>query len=232
MTWEQCTILVGGLATLGIYSFLIRENLVYRFFEHLFIGIAAGFLPLLTIKEFLWPNVLAPMFGEHMMVFPDGTTSAAYEPLYLLYLLPLAFGLLYYTLYIPSLAWMAKLVIGFSLGYTGGLSFKGFFAEMIPQFSSSFKPLLVFTDGVFDWGASANNSIFVFTLFAVMYYFFFSLRVRSRSMQRVSYTGRMLMMVCFGAFFGSTIMARMALLVERVQFLIDPWWKAVTQVVA
>ena len=30
-------------------------------------------------------------------------------------------------------------------------------------------------------------------------------------------------MVCFGAFFGSTVMARMALLVERLQFLLIDW---------
>jgi hypothetical protein len=29
-----------GIATLAIYTFLIRENILYRAFEHLFIGIA------------------------------------------------------------------------------------------------------------------------------------------------------------------------------------------------
>jgi hypothetical protein len=33
----------------------------------------------------------------------------------------------------------------------------------------------------------------------------------------------LMMMCCFGAFFGSTIMARMALLVERLEFLINEW---------
>jgi hypothetical protein len=34
-------------------------------------------------------------------------------------------------------------------------------------------------------------------------------------------------MVCFGAFFGSTVMARLALLVERVQFIVRDWIAAV-----
>ncbi len=38
------------------------------------------------------------------------------------------------------------------------------------------------------------------------------------------------MMVSFGAFFGSTVMARMALLVERLQFLIDDWSIALSKV--
>jgi hypothetical protein len=36
------------------------------------------------------------------------------------------------------------------------------------------------------------------------------------------------MMIVFGAFFGSTVMARMALLVERVQFLLQDWVAALT----
>jgi hypothetical protein len=35
--------------------------------------------------------------------------------------------------------------------------------------------------------------------------------------------GRWLMMVAFGAMFGSTVMARMSLLVARLQFLLDKW---------
>jgi hypothetical protein len=38
-------------------------------------------------------------------------------------------------------------------------------------------------------------------------------------------------MVCFGAFFGSTVMARLALLVERVQFIVRDWVQAVEHLV-
>ena len=38
-------------------------------------------------------------------------------------------------------------------------------------------------------------------------------------------------MICFGAFFGSTVMARLALLVERVQFIITDWVAALSNVV-
>ena len=224
MTWEAATILCGGFATLAIYSFLFGENQFYRFFEHLFIGISAGFLPVLTIKNFLWPKVLEPMLGFTVAYYPDGTVVQPYQPLYLFFLLPLAFGLLYYTLYLPRYAWLAKLVIGFSLGFTAGLTFKGFFAEMLPQVVSTFKPLVVMKDGSINLFASFNNALFVYTVIAVMTYFFFSFRQDGPVLARVRVSGRWLMMLCFGAFFGSTIMARMALLVERLQFLLGDWW--------
>lgn len=227
--WQSIGVFIGGIATLGIYSFLIKENRAYRFFEHLFIGISAGMGVIIGIKDFLWPQVLEPMLGLDIVQYPDGTFSKTYEPMYLLYILPMVFGLFYYTIYSKRFSWLAKLVIGFSLGMSGGIAFKGFFNEIMPQVASSFKPLVVLEgEGaarVLNLAASFDNIVFVFTLLAVMLYFFFSFRFVSSSAVagRVSASGRWLMMVCFGAFFGSTVMARMALLVERIQFLLTEW---------
>lgn len=224
--WGTATIIVGGVATLAIFSFLIKENPFFRFFEHLFIGIAAGFLPVMTVKTFLWPQILEPMFGLNVLTFPDGTVAAPYNAYNLLYILPLLFGCLYYFIYSTRHGWLAKLVIGFSLGSSAGLSFQGFFAEMLPQLSSSFKPLVVYEGGGIQLGESFNNILFVTTLLVVMYYFFFTFRRGTGAGKTASFAGRWLLMVCFGAFFGSTVMARMALLVERIQFLIVDWYPA------
>lgn len=228
---EWWTVVMGGVATLAIFSFLIRENQFYRFFEHLFIGIAAGLGTILGIKTFLWPQVLVPLFGLDIVQFPDGTTSAPYNPYNLLFIAPLLFGLLYYCIYSARLSWMAKLVIGFSLGASGGLAFKGFFNEMLPQLTGSFKPLVVLGQEGINWPESISNTVFVLTLLTVMYYFFFSFKTESRASQGVRVAGRWLMMVCFGAFFGSTVMARMALLVERLAFLLNEWRMALGQVI-
>jgi len=231
-TWTILNILVGGIATLAIFSFLIKENSFYRFFEHLYIGIAAGFGIILPIKNFLWPKILEPMMGMDIVQFPDGTYSQEYNPLLLLYVAPILFGLLFYTIYSTRFSWMAKLVIGLLLGASGGMAFEGFFNYVIPQLEGSFKPLIVFDGASIDLMQSFNNALFVFTLLSVMYYFFFSFQLTpgkkiSRVLVGVSASGRWLMMVCFGAYFGSTVMARMALLVERLQFLLTDWSAAI-----
>ncbi|RMD87639.1 MAG: hypothetical protein D6808_01075 [Candidatus Dadabacteria bacterium] len=213
MDWHQMSILSGGVCTLAIFSFLIKENPFYRIFEHIFIGIASGLGAVMGVRYFLWPEIIKPMVGKDIIVFPDGTYSKPYDPLYLLYLFPLLFGLLYYFIYSKKYGWLAKIVIGFSLGASAGLAFKGFFAEMVPQLSSSFKQLVVFTEGSFDLYGTASNVVFVFTLLAVMYYFLFSFRGEGLAHKAISGSGRWLMMICFGAFFGSTVMARLALLV-------------------
>jgi hypothetical protein len=218
---------MAGVATLGIYTFLIKENPIYRFFEHLFIGIAAGFLPILTIKNMLWPKILEPMFGGSTVIFPDGSVYQPYESIYLIYLIPIAIGLFYYTIYLPKLSWLSRIVIGISLGFSAGLEFKGFFAEMIPQLSSSLKPLLVFSlGGEFLWKDSLSNCVFIATLTLVMWYFIFSIKRGGAATLNLNKAARWLMMICFGAFFGSTVMARMALLVERVNFLTNDWYQS------
>ncbi|MCO6430643.1 MAG: hypothetical protein J5J00_07255 [Deltaproteobacteria bacterium] len=225
-SWQLATILVGGVATIAIYSFLIKENSLYRFFEHLFIGIAAGYGPVYAIRTNLWPRILEPMLGLDIMHFPDGTVSHSYNPLLMLYLVPMLFGMLYYFIYSRRFSWLAKLVIGFSLGASAGLTFKGFFAEIIPQIVTSFRPLVVFEGENLLGMESFSNTVFIVTLLSVMYYFFFSFRVSGKVDKGISFTGRWLMMTCFGAYFGSTVMARMALLVERLEFLIIDWWGA------
>lgn len=229
--WVLTSTVVGGIGTLAIFSFLIKENRFYRFFEHLFIGVAAGLGPFLTVRDFLWPQVIDPMRGAQVVPYPDGTFSDAYQPLYLLYIVPMLFGCLYYCLYSRRHAWLATVVIGFSLGASGALAIRGFFAEVIPQVASSFKPLVVISSGVFQWGASVSNMLFVGTLLLVLNYFFFTLGKETSAQGKIAPWGRPLLMVCFGAFFGSTVMARLALLVERVQFLLGDWVAAVCLIV-
>lgn len=221
------TVFFAGVGTIAIFSFLIKENIFYRFFEHLFIGVAAGYLPILTIKSFLWPKVFSPLTGTDTILYPDGTVfKNAYEPVTLLFLIPILIGLLFYTAYSRRHSWLSKIAIGVTLGYSAGLSIKGFFAEMMPQVVSSFKPLAVITqDGSIDVVQSLNNGVFVVTLLLVLYYFFFTFSHETKKADSGRKYARWMLMVCFGAFFGSTVMARMALLVERLNFLLDDWWK-------
>jgi hypothetical protein len=232
MSTELIITLFAGLSTVAIMSFLVRENSVYRAFEHIFIGLSAGLGIVVTIRDFLYPRILMPMFGWDVVAFPDGTVRDPGQPMAWLYAFPLAFGLLYYTIFIPRYRWMSRLVIGFTLGAGGGLAIKGFFNEIIPQVTASFKPLVVFINGELAWLASFNNIVFVATLGCTMAYFFFTLRRGEAARGIAGVGGRWLMMVCFGAFFGSTVMARMAILVERLQFLLIDWKDAIFKAIS
>jgi hypothetical protein len=199
MTLDNIIIIIAGISTLAIFSFLVKENPIFRFFEHIFIGISAGYIPLVTIKTFLYPEVIKPIL--------DGQDSVS-----LLLIIPVLIGLFYYAIYIPRLQFLSRIAIGITLGAASGLAFQGFFAEITPQITSSFKNLTSF-DGL----------LFVTILVSTLYYFFFTIE-RHGAVGKISAVyARCWMMVCFGAFFGSTVTARLALLVERVKFLNDSW---------
>lgn len=216
LQWWQ--VIFGGIATLAIFSFLIKENPVYRLFEHLFIGIATAVGISAIIRYFIIPELIQPLFGWDRVIYPNGAYAEPYNPMRLLYLVPVIFGSMYYFILSKKLSWLAQLVIGFSLGVGGGNAFKAVLNEMLPQLKDSFRPLYV-AGNLF---ASLGNIFFVTTLFCSMSYFFFTFkRSESGIVAKSANAGRYLMMCCFGAFFGATIMARMALLVERLEFLLN-----------
>jgi len=64
-----------------------------------------------------------------------------------------------------------------------------------------------------------NLAMFI-TLITVMSYFFFSISHKNRTVTGSARVGRWLLMLAFGAIFGSTVMGRMALFIDRVAFLL------------
>ena len=71
VTWR---LTFSVLASIGLYSVLYRENKFYRFFEHLFLGLAAGWTMVTLWTETLYDMWWSKMLGSH----PEpGATSAS-----------------------------------------------------------------------------------------------------------------------------------------------------------
>ncbi len=212
-SFEGAVIWLGALATLALYSVLYRENPVYRFAEHLFLGLATGLGLYMT-----WKTVLYPMWYKELH---DGHWA---------WILAVVAGGMYYTIYSKRFAWMSRLVMTTMMGLAAGLGFRKFFGTYLPQIGSSFKPLIVLQHapgGGMDVVGSAfqsfTNTLFVVSLACVMTYFFFSFEHRAKVVRGAAGWGRWLMMIAFGAMFGSTVMARLSLFIGRLEFLFSDW---------
>jgi hypothetical protein len=212
-SFEGAIVWLGALATLALYSVLYRENPVYRFAEHVFLGLATGMGLYVTWKTVLYPNWYKELAAGHWA-----------------WMLALVAGGMYYTIYSKRLAWMSRLIMMVMMGLTAGLTFRAFFGTYMSQIGASFKPLVVLKtlpDGSIDPGAtlfaSFTNILFLVCLLSVMSYFFFSFEQKGRAIQRSAALGRWLMMIAFGAMFGSTVMARMSLFIGRLDFLFRDW---------
>lgn len=214
LTFEGLVIWLGAIVTLALYSVLYRENPVYRFAEHVFLGLAIGYGLYVVWRDVLFPQWYRPLFREH----------------YWAWILALVAGAMYYTIYSKRLAWMSRLVMVTMMGLAAGLAFRKFYGTYIPQIGASFKPLVVAVqapDGRLDLGLSLaksfTNLLFVVCLISVMTYFFFSFEQKHAAVRRTAALGRWVMMIAFGAMFGQTVMARLSLFIGRLDFLFGEW---------
>jgi hypothetical protein len=199
---------MGAIATIGIFSILWRENRLYRFFEHLFIGVACGYL---LCRSYI--DVIKPMWWNPIVV--DGAWWRMF---------PFFIALMYYFVYSRKYSWVAKLLIGFMFGLTAGDTVKAFVTRYSPQLGSSFKPLIVKAGAsAVDWQASFSSWVFLVVLLCVISYFFFSIEHKHFGLKTSSKLGRWFIMVYLGAIFGTTVMGRMSLLISRLLYLFRDW---------
>jgi hypothetical protein len=201
----QPKLILGALGTVGIFSLVFRENKLYRFFEHLFIGLATGYAVQLS-----WTDVLRPLWWDPMIHKGEWAQVL---------ILPVV--AMFYTVYSRRHAWMARLLFGTIFGFVAGTVFQAFAGEYVPQIAASFKPVLP-GNGV-SISQAINNVIFIAILICVSVYFFFAFEQKNKAIQRTAIAGRWLLMIAFGATFGATIMTREALLIDRVRYLLFDW---------
>lgn len=244
MTESQFLLLkltLGGLATVGLFSVLYRENKFYRFFEHVFLGLAAGWSIVV-----LWQEVLRPQWWDNMMgIRPDQAAGEAGRPGFYLYAMVPAIGLLGYLVFSKRHNWMSRIPIGILLGHAAGQAFEAFQRRYMPQIADSMRP--IFPTTFESWATpttagltpeqvaelqvkvfpseAINNLVFIITLIAVLSYFIFSVDFKSKFMKGLTTSGRWLMMIGFGAIFGSTVMMRFTLLIDRMYFVFVEWLK-------
>ena len=219
---------LAAIVTLGIYSYLWSDNKLYRMLLNVMIGLGVGYSFIV-----MWKSVLGPLWWDPMAAgfaavgrgFAPGSAGA-------LWILAGMLGLLWYFQFSRKYLWLSRIVIGMMLGAGAGVVFKQQLLLNAPQITDSFRPLVARADGSPLLGGSAaplslwmsvNNIIFVGTIVCVMVYFLFSFEHKSAPMRATAKTGRWLLMISFGAFFGNTVMTRMAVFLERLQFLTTEW---------
>ncbi|HEC79336.1 MAG TPA: hypothetical protein ENI34_09420 [candidate division WOR-3 bacterium] len=198
---------ISALLSIAILSFLYRDNPLYKFAEHLFIGVANGYA-----VTFYWHNILVP---------------ALFDPLFrqgkLLYIIPFIIGLLYFTRFIPKISWLVRIPIGITIGYYVGASIPASIqAYIIKQIQGT-----ILTPYNFQtWNAGTMGVIWSVILFigvlCTLSYFYFS-KAHKGILGTTSRVGIIFVMIGFGAAFGYTVMARISLLIGRLQFLLGDW---------
>ncbi|HQH92268.1 MAG TPA: hypothetical protein PLY71_01745 [Candidatus Fermentibacter daniensis] len=206
MNWDLVGIWLGAVLTLMLYSFLYRDNPFYKFAEHLFVGMSAGYWLIYTIF-----NVLIPNFWNELTGAGDGTPD-------LLMVIPGIFGLFMLARLVPKIAGLSRLALSMIVGTGAGL---GLISTLQTNCLSQVECTIVPLSGVGTAGF-LNNLILVAGVVCGLVYFFFS-KAHKGVVGAAANIGITVLMIAFGASFGYTVMARISLLIGQAQFLIFDW---------
>jgi hypothetical protein len=205
LTW------VAAILTIGIFSFLWKDNPFYKFCEHLFVGVSVGYTISLTWFNSVYPDLFNPLFLSPLSKVSLGNK--------LLLIIPLILGLCYFCRFIPKVSWLIRFPMAFVLGWGSGVVIPAMLqTNVLKQMQGT-----LLTPGIFArWDTLLWAIISFVGVVCSVLYFFFS-REHKGALKLASETGIIFIMVGFGASFGYTVMARMSLLIGRLQFVLRDW---------
>jgi len=218
--------------TLAVLSFLYRDNPVYKFAEHFYVGISAAYWMCMGFWTTIVPNLIPRISRGLSSFFEVQYNDAEYN---FLFWIPVVFGLLLMTRLSSKVGWLSRWALAFIVGTTAGFNLVRYLrSDFIEQISATFVPLLVDWKGIgsfvsnFSLSASGQfltmvgNLVIFLGVISGLVYFFFS-KEHTGIFGRVSRFGIWVLMVTFGAAFGYTVMGRISLLVGRISFLFGDW---------
>jgi hypothetical protein len=206
---------LAALLTLFILSFLYKDNPLYKFAEHLFVGVSAAYWVVFNIFNILIPNLYMPLVMQTQ----------------LLYIIPLILGVMMLMRLFPRVGWVSRWPLAFIVGtYSGYYLITYLQSNAVDQVRAT---LLQFIQ-IESWKAFFSNPGLITFLNAVaipvvvvgvitgIIYFFFS-KEHKGVFGGLAKTGVWFLMIAFGASFGYTVMARISLLIGRLYFLLHNW---------
>jgi hypothetical protein len=213
--------LIAAILTFMVWSYLLGDNPAFRIAEHLFVGTAIGYAVLVA-----WFNVVQPaLFGAATRQSPA------------LAAVPLVLSLLLMAKVRPAWSSIGNLPIAFLIGVGAALAVGGaLFGTLWPQASATANlsldpgdygdPQPVFAS-TFFW---QNLAILIGTI-GTFFYFSFNIQpqgplggFREGFTRFWSGIGRWVIVITLGALYGNTVMSRIALLIGRIQWLLDAFW--------
>ncbi len=199
------TFIAAGI-TLSLYSFLYKDNPLFKFAENLYVGVAAAY----TLNQ-IWYTVLLADVVEPL----SKLNSESMGNLWLI--VPTLLGLFMLTqLSSAKFSWLSRIAFAFVVGLGAGLAIpRTISANLLAQIQPTMGPITADLAGF-------NLFIILVGVVTVLVYFFYSVE-HTGAVGVASKTGIWFLMISFGASFGYTIMARLSLLIGRVGFLLEDW---------
>ena len=190
---------LAALTTISIISFVFKpDNIAFRVAQSAFLGVAAG---------------------NAIVVGVDRFRSQAISPLasgQLLYIVPILLSVMLFARFMRGYQWMSRYPMSVLIASGAGIGLAGAVeAQLLRQVSATFVKL-----------NTVDNIILFLGVLGVLAYFFLTQDFAKHLTGPGNFVikfGRGMMMIGFGATFGSAVMGRSTLLIARIQYLLSNW---------
>ncbi len=228
MTLDLLNISVAAVLTLFVYSYLLRDNALYRIAAHLVVGVGVAYALTVAVHEVLNPKLLIPLQNT---IAGEATRTDL--------LIPFTLGTLLLARAVPRGARLGNYGLATLLGVGLGVAVGGaLVGTLIPQLLATMLPLAP-VNGVGITQAVLNVLVVVGTALALLS-FTYTRNARTPTLDgsNIAATdhptlphrlGRWVLMIAFGALLGGTILTYTSVLVGRWDFLINDWLMGLVQ---
>ena len=206
---------IAAFLTLGIMSFLYRDNPIYKFCESVFVGVSAGYWFVVEVYNVFLPRVYDNLEIAFNVLQQEGRVDWFHWS----YLLAGTLGILMLLRLFRTIGWISRWPLAVVVGTTAGLWLINYLvSNAMVQVRHTIIPLYV----AGDLNATVGSIIIVVGTFCGLIYFFFS-KEHKGAFGGAAKVGIWFIMITFGASFGYTVMSRMSLLIARMDFLVGTW---------
>ncbi|HDL04535.1 MAG: hypothetical protein DRP46_01250 [Candidatus Zixiibacteriota bacterium] len=202
---------LAAFFTLGIISFLYKDNAWYKISEAIFVGISAGYWFVVSFWDNLYGKLYLGITDSHDYMLLVGAIL----------------GFMMLLRLIPNIGWISRWPLSFVVGAISGLYLMNYFSSNVMlQVKDSILPFFSteYGSSIFSasFGQIVANMVVVIGTFTGLVYFFFS-KEHKGAFGGAAKIGIWVIMVTFGASFGYTVMSRMSLLIGRMDFIFGDW---------
>jgi len=193
---------VASLFSLAIFSFLYRDNPVYKFAEHLLVGVSAGYYLVQYFFSAAYKKLWVPVFDNHEYALIVGGVL----------------GVMMFGRLAKRTEWISKYPVAFYVAAWAGYVIPSYLqVRVLKQAQSTmFNPLTM------SAGEIMSALVLLVGVTTTLIYFYFSAEHKG-SLRTISRIGITFLMIGFGATFGYNVMGRISLLIGRFQFLFIDW---------
>lgn len=193
---------VAALATIGVWSYLVGARRIFVLLQYLLAGLATGYLVLLAIRDVLVPRLAAPLLAnprDHLLLLPALVLVAVL----------IGASWLPRRATAPATAILVGGIAAFALG--GAV-----IGTILPQMAAALP-------GTGATSLDLGSEVLALGITVLVLLSFLHGAPRGALTVQAAALGRWLLIGGIGGWLGFLVVSRLALLVDRIGFLLGNW---------